>query len=109
MRHEYGERVNEYIVGYDYGTGGLWALVVAGYPEEITARYPIVRVFTERPAWMTADDLQELRDTDFHRITDEPRGVLAGPAEIDAAQHDSPNVSEAMERLRRHIAGNQDL
>ena len=42
----------EFLVCYDYGNGGLWAVVLASSADEITARYPEVVIVPERPPWM---------------------------------------------------------
>lgn len=45
----------DYLTVYDYGTGGLWTIIRARSKEEISARYPKLTIFDERPDWMTED------------------------------------------------------
>ena len=52
---------SEFLVVYDYGMGGLWAVVFADSADEITTRYPEVGIATDRPAWMDDADLERLR------------------------------------------------
>lgn len=51
----------EFLVCYDYGMGGLWALVEAGAPEKILREYPEVVIFEEPPAWVDEDQMARLR------------------------------------------------
>jgi hypothetical protein len=44
--------LNEFLVAYDYGTGGLWAVVAAPSASAITDRYPEVQVVEQRPKWL---------------------------------------------------------
>jgi len=50
-----------FLVAYDYGTGGLWAVVLAQSGDEITDRYPELVIADEPPAWMSDDRLAQLR------------------------------------------------
>lgn len=51
----------EFLVAYDYGMGGLWAVAVATSADEITARYPEVVNFAEPPDWMDDERIAKLR------------------------------------------------
>jgi hypothetical protein len=42
----------EYLVAYDYGMGGLWAVMVAPSADAITAVYPELGIAEERPPSM---------------------------------------------------------
>src|SRR5262249_2283848 len=42
----------EFLVCYDYGTGGLWGVLVAPSASAISARFPEVVVVERRPDWM---------------------------------------------------------
>lgn len=52
---------SEFLVLYDYGMGGLWAVVIANSADEILSRYPEVRIANERPAWMNHTMFDRLR------------------------------------------------
>jgi len=63
-----------FFVVYDYGQGGVWAIVEAPGPELIVERFPELQVFEERPVWMTDEiaDRLEAKVIDL----DEPTGPL---------------------------------
>jgi hypothetical protein len=66
----------DFLVGYDYGMGGLWAIVTASSEDEITTRYPELGIAKRRPSWMPAGDYRRLMARERHHINDEPTGVL---------------------------------
>lgn len=43
---------HDFLVVYDYGQGGLWAIVTARFAEEIKAKFPVLSIVDERPEWM---------------------------------------------------------
>ena len=45
--------MTEFLVVYDYGTGGVWGFATATSPEEVESLSPELKVIHERPAWMT--------------------------------------------------------
>jgi hypothetical protein len=45
-----------YLVGYDYGTGGLWGVMLARSENEIARLYPELAVVHDRPGWMSDED-----------------------------------------------------
>lgn len=64
-----------FLVCYDYGTGGLWAYISARSPEEITNLYPELDVVDEVPPWLTDEDVENL----MSRVIDidgMPHGIL---------------------------------
>jgi hypothetical protein len=65
--------MKKYIVGYDYGMGGLWAYVVAESLDAIQQEYPELGVLTEAPEWMT-DEMRARLET--LNLSDPPSGVL---------------------------------
>ena len=65
----------EFLIRYDYGSGGLWGVMRAHSAEEILARYPELSVEAERPKWMTDDLLLDIRRAETHDIDDEPHGL----------------------------------
>lgn len=50
-----------YFVLYDYGQGGLWAIVEAESAEQISGRIPDVLVFDEPPKWLAREALDAIR------------------------------------------------
>jgi hypothetical protein len=58
----------------DYGTGGIWFVVVAANEDEIRKALPTVRVFAPgmRPDWMTAEDLRQIEVSRTFDIDDLP-------------------------------------
>ncbi len=66
-------RKQSYLIGYNYGQGGLWAYVLAESPQQIKAAFPFVEVFLERPPWLSDAILTTLRTYDV----DKPEGWLA--------------------------------
>jgi hypothetical protein len=67
---------SEYLVGYDYGMGGVWAVVRAESADEITTRYPEVVIVTERPAWMDEVRFERLRSEVVDINTTEDEGIF---------------------------------
>jgi hypothetical protein len=65
-----------HLVAYDYGMGGLWAVVIASSPEAISARYPEVAVANERPHWMTDERYRELSDDPVWLDEEVPSGIF---------------------------------
>lgn len=49
----------DYLVVDDYGTGGIWAVMVAPSRAAIEVAYPDLKVMDERPRWV--DDAQYAR------------------------------------------------
>jgi hypothetical protein len=68
-----GPRKQRYLIGYDYGQGGLWAYVLAESPQQVADRFPFIKVYQERLKWMTDAFLADLRTFDVDR----PEGWLA--------------------------------
>jgi hypothetical protein len=66
----------EYLVVYDYGMGGRWAIVDAPNAETITLEYPELTVVDDRPPWMTDNYYRDLRARELHTIEAEPVGLL---------------------------------
>lgn len=72
--------MQEFLVAYDCGMGGLWAIIVAQSAEAITRKYPEVSVARERPAWMDDDRYATLRAErlalDSPSPSPSPEGIL---------------------------------
>ena len=47
---------SEFLLVYDYGTGGIWGVVTAPSRSDVENAYPGLVVFEERPDWV--DDAQ---------------------------------------------------
>lgn len=67
--------MTEYLVVYDYGQGGVWAVVRAESPADIRARFPELTVVAKQPAWMSDSNLAELRNASLD--VNQPTGLLA--------------------------------
>ena len=66
-----------YLVVYDYGTGGLWAIIMARSAAEIRARFPTLKIVEDRPKWMSAVDYESICTTNCVDIDDAPSGWLS--------------------------------
>jgi hypothetical protein len=60
---------------YDYGAGGVWAVIAARSQEEITQKYPFLKVQMTRPDWMTDDYYNKFQARAFD-IDEPPTGWL---------------------------------
>ena len=67
---------SEFLVVYDYGMGGLWAVVLADSVDQITTRYPEVKIATDRPAWMDDSDFERLRQEVADISVAEDQGIF---------------------------------
>jgi hypothetical protein len=67
-----GASDSEFLVGYDYGNGGLWAVVMAPSREAILAKYPEVDVVDDRPKWLTAERYEAMRSSALWLDDDPP-------------------------------------
>jgi len=65
-----------YLVVYDYGTGGVWALMCADSRTEIVDRYPVLKVVEKRPPWMNDEEFTRIA-TQVFDIDDAPPRWLA--------------------------------
>jgi len=66
---------HEFLVAYDYGMGGLWAILMAPSADAITEKYPELGVAAKRPPWMGDDRYEQLR-SDPLWLDDPPSGIL---------------------------------
>ncbi|WP_300303740.1 hypothetical protein [Ferrovibrio sp.] len=53
--------MNSYLVAYDYGTGGLWAILNAPSRESITGKFPGLQILEQRPDSMSAEEYSRLQ------------------------------------------------
>jgi len=65
-----------YLVCYDYGTGGLWGMMLARSEEEIAGVYPELVVVRARPRWMSDDLYASICEHEWHDIDGAPWGIL---------------------------------
>jgi hypothetical protein len=66
---------HEFLVSYDYGGGGLWAVLIAPSAEAIRAEYPELYIVDEPPKWMSAERYEELRGCPLW-LDQPPSGIL---------------------------------
>jgi hypothetical protein len=66
----------EYLVVFDYGMGGLWAVIRARSKEEIVEKYPFLAVVEDRPKGLTEESLNRISSKHSFDIDDEPTGRL---------------------------------
>jgi hypothetical protein len=66
----------EFLIGYDYGGGGLWCVLLARTEEELKAKYPQLQMFHEAPPWMTGEVRERIYSRARYDIDEEPHGVL---------------------------------
>lgn len=64
-----------FLVAYDYGSGGLWAILMAPSIEAIAVKYPELTIAEDRPSWMTSDRYEELLGRPLW-LDDPPTGIL---------------------------------
>jgi hypothetical protein len=62
---------------HGYGTGGIWVVVNARSPEEITKKYPELQVFEKWPPFMTQLKYDDIAAKMTFDIDDKPSGWLA--------------------------------
>ena len=65
-----------FLTVYDYGLGGVWAVVLSPDKTAIQRKYPILDVFDERPPWMSEDHYAAIVERNLYDIDDEPACVL---------------------------------
>ena len=70
-----GQIDREFLVAYDYGMGGLWAVLIAPSQEAIEAKYPELGVAPDRPHWMDDQRYEKLRSEPLW-LDDPPSGIL---------------------------------
>lgn len=52
---------HEYLVVYDYGMGGIWAVVTASSKSDVEGAYPELVVVDERPDWVDDEEYQRIK------------------------------------------------
>jgi hypothetical protein len=64
-----------FLIAYDYGTGGLWGVMLARSADEIRSTYPELGVADVRPKWMSRERYEELAANPYD-IDGAPWGLL---------------------------------
>ena len=67
----------QYLAVYDYGQGGLWAVIAAISPQQIVAKYPMLSVVDVRPSWMDDAEYNRIVSKNFFDIDGTPPEWLA--------------------------------
>ena len=76
-----------YLAVYDYGTGGVWACIVADSPKAIASRYPELTVFVDPPPWWNALDEQGVTTHDLEMLHETwPAGLELMPQRMPRAR-----------------------
>jgi hypothetical protein len=60
-----------HLVVYDYGLGGVWAVMLAQGKDQIGARYPRLTVVDQTPAWMGSETYDRLPRYDVDEAPDD--------------------------------------
>lgn len=66
----------EYFVVYDYGTGGVWAIMTGPSKSVLQAAYPELVVFDTRPDWVDDAEYARIKDWTGFRF-DQPNDYWA--------------------------------
>ena len=67
--------MDHFLVLYDYGQGGVWAVVEADSELAITSSFPELKVFADRPSWMSDAHVARLQEQAID--LDHTTGLLA--------------------------------
>lgn len=66
----------KHIAVYDYGSGAVWLLIYARSEEEISIKYPELRVIKSSPEWMQGEQLRLTESVMTFDIDEPPKGWL---------------------------------
>jgi hypothetical protein len=69
-------RLGEFLVCYDYGTGGLWGALIASSATAIAAKYPELDVSDALPSWISSEELRKYREAPLWLDDEPPQGLL---------------------------------
>jgi hypothetical protein len=61
----------------DYGMGGVWLYIDARSAQEIVSLYPELTVYEQQPAFLSQDELDEIKSHFHFDIDAPPRDYLA--------------------------------
>jgi len=62
----------KYTSVYDYGMGGIWAVILASSKGDIVEKYPVLQVFDIPPDWMSTVEYNKIAATSSFDIDDDP-------------------------------------
>jgi phosphoglycerol transferase MdoB-like AlkP superfamily enzyme len=65
-----------FLVCYDYGMGGNWAVIYSDREARVTQKYPWLKVFDQRPSWMSNQEYDNILTTQTFDVDDPPTGWL---------------------------------
>lgn len=84
-----------FLVCYDYGTGGLWGVLMAPSDAAIRAKYPELVIAGEPPAWMSPDRHRALAEEPLWLHDEPPQGFFMRWSAIEDAT-DQPSAHAAL-------------
>jgi hypothetical protein len=67
---------HEFLVCYEYCSGGLWGILVAPSEDAISEQYPELAIVHARPPWMDDECITQLYAEPL-RLEDPPTGLLS--------------------------------
>ena len=62
--------MSQFLVVYEYGTGGVWGFVEAQSDAEIVSTIPQLSVVDKRPPWLTAHEEEAIRSRNSFVLND---------------------------------------
>jgi hypothetical protein len=65
-----------FLVGYDYGMGGVWGFVDSPSEAEIRRIYPELKIFHEKPHFMKEASYMKIRSEAHVDVYGPPEGIL---------------------------------
>jgi hypothetical protein len=68
---------SEFLVVYDYETGGAWAYMKAEFEAEIVQRFPELKVVSVRPRWLDEREERLIRERMTIDVDDSEHPFLA--------------------------------
>jgi hypothetical protein len=83
----------EFLVLYDYRTGGAWAYLLADSEDQIRERFPNLQIVAQRPDWLTEDEDRRLRERMTIDIDDSSNPFIAA-LEVEREGHRGTSTRE---------------
>ncbi len=68
----------DYLVVYDYQTGGVWAIIAASSVDEIVRRFPELQIVEHRPSWLDEKWYEQIRSKNYYDIDNIPSNSWLG-------------------------------
>ena len=66
-----------FLVCYDYGQGGRWAIVYAASREAVSSKFRHIEVIDNRPSWLNDEEYSRLKRIDIEDLGDSVWADLA--------------------------------